>query len=297
VPQIAPIFAGTILLGIGIAVANVLIPGIIKRDFDNPGPMMGAYAMALNGGAAVGAAFTVPIENATGSWRWALAAWGIPPAVAAIAWAPRAVRAVRDIGAGDGPRISLWRDRTAWMLSAFFACQAATFYGVVAWVPDVLRDAGYSSASAGVLLALVLLFGLPSSAFVPVVAARMRDQWPLAVATGVVWLIGLVGLLLSPGTAPALWMIAMGLAQGAGISLALTLVVLRAPDGAHASVLSGMVQGFGYTVGALGPLVVGVLHDASGGWELSLVLLIVVACALLAFAVAAARPRLVGIGH
>jgi CP family cyanate transporter-like MFS transporter len=115
-------------------------------------------------------------------------------------------------------------------------------------VPDIVRDVGMSSSTAGVMLALFMLFGLPTAMALPVLAARVSDQRPLVLGTGALWAAGIVGLLLSPGTATPVWMILLGLAQGAGIALALTLIVLRAPDGASAAALSGMVQSIGYLV-------------------------------------------------
>jgi CP family cyanate transporter-like MFS transporter len=286
-------------MSIGIAVANVLVPSIIKNGFAKPGAMLGWYTMALSASGAVGAALTVPLEGPLGSWRWALAAWAVPMFIAAIVWAPIALRTrtppPRD---ANRPRVTLWRDRTSWWITALFACQALMFYSVFSWVPDILRDAGDSSATAGVLLSVVLLLGIPASALVPPLAARLPDQRRLAIGSFAMWATGLTGLLVSPGTASIVWMVALGLGQGSGIALALTLVVLRSPDGEHAAVLSGMVQGVGYTFAALGPIVVGLIHDATGGWEASLAILLGISCGFLVFGLlAGGRQTVVGSGR
>jgi CP family cyanate transporter-like MFS transporter len=297
VPAVAPLFAGTLVLGAGIAIANILVPAVIKRDYARPGGMMGAYAMTLNAGGALGAGLTVPVEHALDApWELALAVWAVPALLAAVAWLP-ALRFARTTET-DEPlperRPPLWRDPLAWQLTGLMGFQSALFYCAVAWIPDILRDTGMSSATAGLMLSIVMLLGLPTSFLMPVLAGRRSDQRTLVAASGLGWLAGIVGLLLWPGTATALWMAIIGLAQGAGIGLALTLMVLRAPDGHVAAALSGMAQSLGYLLAGIAPVLVGLAHDASGGWRLPLALMAAGAIGLLACGLAAARPGLVG---
>jgi len=291
-PSVPAMFAGTVLLGVPIAVANVLVPAVIKRDFPRPGTMMGVYSMMLGVAAALGAGLSVPLERAfDGSWRWALAAWAAPAAVAAAVWLPIMLRArARVDDAGAPPAVTLWRDRRAWMVSGFLGCQALMFYAAAAWLPDVLKAHGASEGAAGALLSVMLILGIPVSLVVPMVAERVTDQRGLAVFAAGTWLVGLLGLLLSPGSAAVAWMVLLGIAQGAGIALALALFALRAPDSRHAAAISGMAQTVGYTLAAAGPLGMGALHDASGGWTAPLLLLFAVGVAMLLFGLAAARP-------
>lgn len=294
-PSVPAVFAGTVVLGVPIAVANVLVPAVIKRDFPRPGTMMGVYSMMLGVAAALGAGLSVPLKAALGdSWRWALAVWAVPAIVAAVVWLPFMRRArPRSANPDAPPAVSLWRDRKAWMVSGFLGCQALLFYASAAWLPDVLKDHGASEGAAGALLSVMLVLGIPVSLVVPMVAERVTDQRGLAVFASGTWLAGLIGLLLSPGSAALVWMILLGVAQGAGISLALALFALRASDSRHAAAISGMAQTLGYTLAAAGPLGVGALHDATGDWIAPLVLLLVTAVAMLLFGLGAARPGFV----
>ena len=266
VPEVAPFFLGTLLIGVGIAVANVLVPIVIKRDYPRPATMMGLYTMVLISGAALAAGLTVPLERAVGSWQDAIALWGIAAVVAFIAWAP-AVRAAR--GADNGPpapRVRLSGDRLAWAVTVTSACSrcsstsrshgSRTSCAPPASTPGRrgrCSRSRRSSASPGLAA--------------PMVAMRMTDQRPVIWFCVAFWLLGFGGLLAAPGSATPAWMVLLGLGQGTSFALALTLIVLRAPDAPHATALSGMAQGFGYMLAATGPFLAGALHDLTGGWR------------------------------
>jgi MFS transporter, CP family, cyanate transporter len=297
VSAIPPLFLGTIVLGIAIAIANVLLPGVIKRDFPRPGTMMGLYSVALGTSGALGAGLTVPLEDALGSWRWALAAWGAVAVLAALTWVPALSASRAEPVEEPPPRVRLWRDRTAWMITGLFAFQSQLFYSVASWVPDILRDAGMSSGTAGFMLSLVLLVGLPVSLSVPVLAARRRDQRVLAAGAVGLWASGLLGLLLSPGSGTILWMVLIGAGQGAGIALALALVVIRSPDGGTAAAISGMAQTVGYLWAACGPVTLGLVHDLTGSWHLPILLMLAGSAGMLACGLGASRPRMLGGGE
>ena len=293
VPNIPSLFAGTLVLGVAIAIANVLIPGVVKRDFPRPGTMMGLYSVGLGASGALGAGLTVPLEDGLGSWRWALAAWGAIAVLAAVMWIP-ALSASRAAPAESPPRVTLWRDRTAWMIAGFFGFQSLLFYCVASWSPDILRDAGMSSGTAGFMLSLVLIVGLPVSLLIPALAARRADHRPLAAGTVALWAAGLLGLLFAPGTGTVAWMALIGAGQGAGLALALTLVVLRSRDGATAAAVSGQAQTVGYLLAACGPVTLGVVHDATGSWHPPVLILLAACGARLACGLGAGRPRMLG---
>jgi CP family cyanate transporter-like MFS transporter len=289
VVEVAPFFLGTLLIGVGIAVANVLVPIVIKRDYPRPGTMMGLYTMVLISGAALAAGLSVPLERAVGSWWDAIALWGIAAVVAFGLWVP-AVLAAR--GEHDGPRpprVRLRGDRLAWAVTVTFGLQSLLFYVTLAWGPDILRAAGLDAGDAGAMLSLEALVGIPAGLAAPMIAMRMADQRPMIVLSVVFWLLGWGGLLAAPGSAPAVWMVLLGVAQGTSFALALTLIVLRAPDAPHATSLSGMAQGFGYLLAASGPFLAGALHDLTGGWDATLVAMLVLSVALLACGLPAAR--------
>jgi MFS transporter, CP family, cyanate transporter len=294
IPGTAALFAGTIVAGGGIALGNVLVPSLIKRDFPHQlGPMTGAYTMAISASGAIAAALTVPIEDAIGhGWRPALAVWAIPAIVAAAVWIPWLAGSGR--AASGTPLPSLWRSRLAWQITAFMGLQSLLFYSCLSWLPALLRSEGIDRGAAGALLSVMLLAAIPTCLLVPVWAGRARDQRLAIALTLVVYGAGLAGLLAAPGAAPAVWATLLGFAQGSLLALAFLLFGLRAADQEHAAQLSAMAQTVGYAVAAAGPLLIGVLREATGGWTAPLILLLALPVPLFAAGMAAGRTRQVG---
>lgn len=291
--SLVALFLGTIVLGVGIAVGNVLLPSIIKRRSASPGTLMGLFTASLSISGALGAAFTVPLEEAFGSWTWALAVWGVVVLVALAVWLPDVRRAGAGPTAGSATAVRLRGDRTAWLVTGAFGLQSLLFYAHLSWIPDIFRDAGLSSAEAGAMLSVSMLLGIPASLVTPVIAARLPDQRLLGVVAPALWILGLAGLIADPGGASWLWMVLTGIGQGMGVSLTLTFVVLRAPDGASAAALSGMAQGVGYLIAAAGPFIVGAVHDVAGGWDAALLVLVVAAVGMAVCSVGAGRDTFV----
>lgn len=297
---VALLFGGTLVTGCGIALANVLLPAIVKRRFPGRAAFMtGVYSVALTAGAAIAAGLTVPLERWLGDWRLALAIWALPAVAAAIVWLPEVRRAAPPAPAGAGvPRPAarrLGRDRRAWEVSVAMGLQSLVFYVTVAWLPEILRDdAGLSSGSAGLIYSLTMLMGMPVGLAMSVAAGRMRDQRPLAAFTIGVTAIGWLGLLAVPTAAPLLWSLLLGVGEGGCFTLVLTLFVLRARDARDAAALSGMAQAIGYTLAAAGPFAIGALHDLGGGWTAPLVALLAVTAVQMAVTLAASRAGYVG---
>ena len=296
-PSLAPLILGTFVLGVGIAIANVLMPVVIKREWARPGAMMGGYVSVMSGGAALAAGLAVPLEHALGSWQASLAVWAIPAAVAAVLWFPvaqaerRRRAAVEEVERHES--ISVRRDRTAWSLTFLFAGQSILFYTVVAWLAELLRDGGMSDGRAGAMVSIFLVLGIPFALTAPMIAARLAEQRPIIVTMGALWAIGFVGLIVSRSALVPLWMVILGVAQGGSFSVSMTLVILRAPDGPHATALAGMVQGIAYIASAAAPLVMGALHDLSGDWTLVLWVLVAVAALMVVGGLRGAAPGFV----
>jgi CP family cyanate transporter-like MFS transporter len=271
----AALFAGTVLVGGAIAVGNVLLPGLIKRDFAHrTGLMTGLYTMAITAGGGLAAGLTVPVARAAGlGWHGALGAWGLFALVALLVWSPQAHGAQHRPRQESGSPGGLWRNALAWQVTAFMGLQSLCFYAAAAWLPAVFVSRGADAAAAGWLLSLANGVGIAGSLVAPVVAARLRAQTAVAVAATGVTALGLLGTLLLPG-AEIVSMAVFGIGQGAALGIALTLIVLRAPDGAHASQLSGMAQSMGYLLAASGPFVLGALHDLTDSWTVPLVVLL-----------------------
>ena len=276
-PPVALLYTGSLVAGAAIAVANVLMPAYVKREFARPGPVMGAYSASLNIGAAAAAGLTVPIGLALGAgWRVALASWLALALVALALWLPVAgVRGTRS-APDTGGSWSLLRRPLARQVTAFLGLQSVQFYSVSAWLPSLLADAGVPVGRGGLLLAVSNVVGAAGALLAPAVAGRMRTQRPLVVAVLCAYLVGLGGLLASPGAGTVVWVAFFGLAQGSGFALGLTLIVLRSATPLVAARLGGVAQCVGYLVAASGPVVLGALHDLTGGWHWPMVLLLVV---------------------
>ncbi|WP_298181008.1 MFS transporter [Saccharomonospora sp.] len=291
------VLGGTLVACAGIALANVLIPVVVKTSFAaRIGLMTGVYTAALQLGGAMGSAVTPSLEPALGGWRGALASWAVLAVVALGVWlvATRKVPSLRGAASSDEerPGRSLLRVPLAWVVTAFFGCQSCLAYIVMGWLPQVLMDAGVSRGDAGLLLGLVSLLGLPVSLTIPAIAARRGSQSGWVVIHGVFAVSGILGLLFAPEFSPLLWSVLLGLGMGV-FSLALTVIALRAKDGADTAALSGMAQGFGYLIAAAGPFLFGLLHDVTGDWTASFGLLLAVVLLKTGFGYLAGRPRYV----
>jgi MFS transporter, CP family, cyanate transporter len=292
------LFAGTLLAGAGVAVANVIVPSVVKGRFGRRvGVVTGSYVATLTGGAALAAGLTVPLEQHVG-WEAALALWALPAATAGAVVAAAVMHGGGSFTArgGAGDVRGLLGDALAWQVTLYMGLQSLVFYAALAWLPSILRDNGYGASAAGTLLALFALGGIPASLAVPALATRMRDQRLLVAGVTLLETSALVGLLLAPGAAVA-WVALFALGQGGAISLALTLMVLRAPDPRRSAELSGMAQAIGYSLAAFGPLAIGALYDWSEGWDLPLAALVAVTAPLLAVGWAAGRARTVSEGR
>lgn len=172
--------------------------------------------------------------------------------------------------------------------------QSLTFYIMLAWIPTIFRDAGLPVDQAGYLLGLTNLAQIAATLTVPVLAGRARSQVPHVTAAVLLTIVGYVGMMVAPTAVPWLWMIVLGLGQGASIALALLIIALRAPDPTSVTALSAVAQSAGYVLAALGPFLIGALHQSSGGWTLPL-LAGVGACVLQSVAgLLAGRPAPVG---
>ncbi|GGT63741.1 CynX/NimT family MFS transporter [Streptomyces purpureus] len=283
----AGFLAASALALMGIAVSNVLMPVIVKRYFpDRVGSMTGLYSMALALGTSVAAAATVPMtESLGGSWRTGLGVWALLAAVAVLPWIPliRDRSAAASSAAGPArpesgapaqdarpPRIT--RSRTAWALGCFFGLQATGAYITMGWMPQIFRDAGVSASTAGVLLAVTMVMGVPLSFVIPRLATRMKNQGPIAVALGLCGLAGYTGLYLAPAGGAWAWALLIGVSNCA-FPLALTMIGMRSRTGAGVVRLSAFAQSVGYLISIPGPLLVGILYQHSGGWGLPLALM------------------------
>jgi CP family cyanate transporter-like MFS transporter len=279
----AALLAGSVIAGLGIALANVLLPAVARSYFPTRiGLVTGLYGTALTGGAALSALAAVPAADALGGPSAGLALWAAPAAVALLAWyGARGERAAHtdaaDIAAaarGGGrdahvPFSALLRSRLAWAMTVLFALQSACAYMVMGYLPSVFESAGMSAAHAGVLLSATFFLGIPTSFVVPVVAARLRDQRLLLAGLSLAFFAGFVGLAADPVGLAWVWAVLLAVGMST-FQLVLALFGLRGGTPGGTAALSSFAQSLGYLGAAAVPFAAGMLHSASGSWTLPL---------------------------
>jgi MFS transporter, CP family, cyanate transporter len=323
IPGLLPLFGGALVAGAGIGIGNIGMPGMLKRDFAARSHLVtGLYTTMLFIGGTVGAGLTVPLRDALGiDWRQMLALWAIPAIVALVVWLVFAGRREADQEAGlddnltagidpepggpdpaatvttttaatPGPSLrALMHDRVAWAVTCFMGIQSLGYYAFVAWLPTLLQDHGMSAGKAGWMLSFATFPGIIGALGTPVLDRRLGGGPTLVLLASASAACGFVGLIVAPVSLVYLWMILLGLAQGACISLAIAYIVARSPDHEHTGKLSAMAQGFGYLLACLGPLALGAVHSVTGSWTVPLIVLIAVLGAQVAAGLQASRPR------
>jgi MFS transporter, CP family, cyanate transporter len=300
------LWAGTVALGAGIAVCNVLVPALVKRDFPREVPLMtGAYTATLSLSAALASGLALPIGQ-VGGWRLGIAVWGVVGVIALLAWLPRlrhhrpdpaAPVAVALPGAttapvAGAPRGSMWRSALAWQVTAFMGTQAIFFYLLVTWLPSIEVARGVSPVRAGWHLFLFQATGIAGGLLVSLAMRGRRDHRLPGVALSAGMAVSMLGLLLLPDL-DLLWLTVAGLSSGASLVVALSLVAERSRTSADAARLSGMVQSVGYLLGIIGPIGAGALFEATGTWAAVLVGVVVVNLVQLVVSLLAGRDAYV----
>lgn len=290
------VLTGTLVACAGIAVCNVLIPVVVKESYPNRiGLVTGLYTAVLQTAAALAALLTPPVDDALGGWRYGLGQWGLLAGVATLAWLFAARHGKAEPNAAPivaEPTKKLLRSRLAWAVTAYFGLQAMFAYAVMGWAPDVFISNGVPRTEAGAMLAVMSLLGVPLSLIVAPIAARQRSQSGWLVGLTAVGAIGVVGLLVAPGTAAWLWAVCMGIGMGV-FPVAVALIPLRSRTVADTRQLSTMTQGIGYLLAAVGPLLFGLLHGITGSWLASLVFMLAGVVLQMVIGVFAGRPRFV----
>lgn len=296
-PWTAALFGGTLALGAAIAVANTLLPALVKQHFPGrQGTLTGVYVATMGLGAAVASGVAVPLAGTVpGGWQTALGCWAVLTVPAAAMWLPQLPRAGRgsepaSAGAGTRPAARMpWRSALAWQVTVFMGLQSLGFYVMVGWLPSLLRSHGASAHAGGWMLSLYQVVNLVVSLTVPLLIDRMAGQRALACAAALCSVAGYLGLLVAPGPA-VIWVIVAGVGTGCCFVLALSFMALRAPGPGQTAALSAMAQSVGYLLAAGGPVAFGFLHDVSGSWTPSLLMLLATALVLAVAGLGAGRP-------
>ncbi len=293
--QEATFLALSLVAVAGMAMANVLIPSLVRLHFpDRIGLLTALYTTALAVGLTASFLLTVPVADAYGSWRYGIGIWAVLAAVAALPWIglvrhdarrrDRLDAPVRDVGFGD-----IARTRLGWAMTLFFGLQSLMAYAVFGWFATLWRDAGFGAGTASALVGIVAAMSIPLSLLLPQVVARPGDQrWVLMLVMGC-YPIAYVGLLVAPHSLAVLWAVVLGAALTT-FPIVLTFIGLRTRTAGATAALSGWTQSTGYLMAALGPFGVGVLHDATGDWTVPLLVLAVLSVPLFVVGLYVGRP-------
>ncbi|WP_415974664.1 MFS transporter [Rhodococcus sp. 077-4] len=318
VPSWPILVAGTLVAAAGIAVANVLGPVLVRvivQEWSRPerpedravsgrrlGLLTGVLTAVISASAGVASGVSVPVAEALGGgWRWVLGLWSVPVMIAALCMAvfsrtfvgsksPAVPGAVGAQGTSG-----VLRSPVAWAVTAFMGLQSLMAYSLIAWLPTIYQDRGVDAAAAGVLLTALSVSSVVTALTVPNLATRLPDQSLLAAAVVLPTCAGLVGVLSSADSWALLWAVLLGLGQGGQLSLAMTLMNLRAATARDAASLSSMAQTVGYVLAACGPLVCGAIHSASQRWEPSVMFLLAVTAPMAVAGALAGRRAVFGV--
>lgn len=292
-PSVALLFIGTVIIGCGIALGNVLLPGLIKRDFSqHVAKMTGAYSLTMGGAAALGSAMVVPLALAGLGWRGALLMLMVFPLLALFVWLPQSRRQATAPLTGSGAihNRGIWRSALAWQVTLFLGINSLVYYVIIGWLPAILQSIGYSEAQAGSLHGLLQLATAAPGLAIPLILHRLKDQRGIAVLVALMCAVSALGLWFLPGQA-VLWTLIFGFGSGATMILGLTFIGLRASSAHQAAALSGMAQAVGYLLAACGPPVMGKIHDANGDWHIPLIAVALISVAMAVCGALAGRDR------
>lgn len=293
--NIPALYMGTLFIGIGIAIMNVLMPSIVKRDFpERSGLMTSMYSGVMGVGATLGAGVSVPLAHAT-NWQFSLGSWAILAFLGMLFWIPQLrnrtkpknpihiISAIKKLGVSP----------IAWQIALFMGLQSLIFYAILAWLPEILIDRGMTQTKAGLVLSISQGTGILGSLIIPVVAGRFKDQRRIVVVTGAMEIIGIAGILITETFMVSVWAGVLGFGLGGNFSLALLFMVLRADSAELTTGLSGMAQSVGYFVAAFGPVFFGFIHDLTNSWNIPIYSMLAIAVLQLVIGLGAAKDRVI----
>lgn len=300
IPMAFFLFTGTLLIGFGIAIGNVLLPAIVKDKFPKKfGIMTSIYTTSMGLIASLASGISVPLADGLNiGWQGAQIVWAIPAAVAILLWLillknkKREHRTVQQKGRAQSNL--MWRSPFAWQIAIFMGFQSFLFYVTISWLPEILHSHGMSMSKAGWMLSFTLLIGLPASFLIPVLASRFQSQVWIGFTLGIFAVAGYSGLLWGSSSFILFVSIALiGFSLGGLFPLALSYLGLRARNAIQAVELSGMAQSSGYILAATGPWFIGFLYDITDVWAVPKVSLIGISVIVTIFAMLSGRNKYV----
>jgi CP family cyanate transporter-like MFS transporter len=293
------LFIGTVFIGLGIAIGNVLMPSVIKHKFKkNPGSIISIYITSMCVFAAIGAGLSIPATNILG-WNSALAIWIFLALIALLIWLPQLKKSETynnsdDLAIDEAiQNKSIWKSPLAWWVTLYMGTQSLLFYTLIAWIPSIIVFKGFDSNFAGMMILFFQLVGLPATLLVPIIADKIKHQKLIATVISLTYLLGMIIFLFATSTFNIIVsMVFIGIGMGGSISLAIGFITLRTPHAKKAAELSGMSQSAGYLLAAIGPILIGFIHDITNSWTSSIIVLIVCILLLIFFGLKAGRNQL-----
>ncbi|WP_087972334.1 CynX/NimT family MFS transporter [Oceanobacillus rekensis] len=294
------LFMGTLFVGLGIAILNVLLPGIIKDKFPaKVGLMTSVYSTSMGIFAASASGLSVPLANTmNGGWQTALLVWTIPAVLGIIVWIYLS-RKERTTNQTEKYYVHttdnrIWRSPLAWQVAGFMGFQSFLFYVTISWLPTILSDSGLSMTTAGWMLSFTQIIGLPASFLVPMIAEKLKSQRGIVIVLTLSGFLGYGGLLLGKSyTIMLISVILIGITLAGAFALALAFLGMRARTAKQAAELSGMAQSIGYLLAAMGPIIIGYLYDLTNAWTIPLITIMSVCVLVLLFGLGAGRNKYV----
>ncbi|WP_417361994.1 CynX/NimT family MFS transporter [Galbibacter sp.] len=288
--NIVTLFLGAGFVGAAITAGNVLMPAFIKNKFPKHlGSMMGVYSVMMNLTAALAAGFSITLGKVTGlGWKGSIGIWVILSLITIPIWLPQVrsrakgiTKDRKDLIINEG-KTNIYKSRLAWAITIFMGVQSLMYYSLAAWLPKIMQTWGMSEESSGWVLSYVHFAQLPMALCGAIIAGRMKNQQILSGIIGLLYAIGIIGIIIFKTEYIWIWCILIGLASGFAYSLSMIFLILRTRNTSQATEMSGMAQGFGYLIAACGPPLFGVSFDISNSWTLSLTLLLFT-CSILTF--------------
>jgi MFS transporter, CP family, cyanate transporter len=294
------LFIGTMFIGLGIAIGNVLIPSVIKHKFKkNVGNIISIYITGMCISAAFGAGISIPATNIVG-WNNSLSMWVVLAFIALLIWLPQ-LKKSEEYDNNDDLSIekimkskTIWKSQLAWWVTLYMGTQSFLFYTLIAWIPSIIIFKGFDSHFAGMMVLLFQLVGLPVTLLVPIIANKIKHQKLIATIISLNYLVGMIILLFTTSSFEMIIsMVFIGIGTGGAISLAIGFITLRTSHAKKAAELSGMSQSAGYLLAAVGPILLGYMFDITKSWTSSIIVLIVAIVLLILFGLKAGKPELI----
>lgn len=268
------LYVGTILIGVGIAFGNVLTPGIIKMNFPlRIGIMTGYYTVVMNIFGSVSSYVTAPLVKHF-NYNIAISLIGIVTFIGIITWSFQLNKHDTVNSSQTTTNINVWKSPLSWQITLLMGGQSMIFYSLINWLPEFLLSNGTPINEAGIYLSILQLAIIPLTFVTPIFAEKLKNQVLITFVTGLLFVLGILTLMLQPNWA-FLGIILIGVASGLAFGLVNTFFGLRTENGLTAAKLSGMSQSLGYLFAAIGPLLFGILHDATNSWNMSFGILLV----------------------